>query len=102
MEKSAKLVDFILEQEQREKAKRQRRLMIGGITAGVAAIAILIISLLNRPDGFRRYKMDALTVSQVRVLFQEDPRPLLITVPDQKKAYHPFCRGVCHVANIDL
>lgn len=52
MENSGKLVDFILEKEQREKAKRKRRLMIGGSVAGLFVVGLALYIGLRHQMGF--------------------------------------------------
>ncbi|MEM7367166.1 MAG: TonB family protein [Bacteroidota bacterium] len=76
---SLSLVHYILEKERKEKA-RKRRVVIG-IVLGVAilVVAILIPFQMKKGDRLREFSSSDLTMSQVSVLFQQDPSPLIVT-----------------------
>ena len=75
---SLSLVHYILEKEQKEKARKRRRTL--GISLGIFVLlaAILIPLKLRQGSGLRVYSAEELTMSQVNVLFQQDPSPMIV------------------------
>ncbi|GAB4422455.1 MAG: hypothetical protein OHK0039_38500 [Bacteroidia bacterium] len=77
----AKLFDYILERERKERRRRQLRLalVIGAIAVPVAAGVLWY--RLRPASPYRTYEVARLSYSQVVALLAEDPRPILVHDP---------------------
>lgn len=76
---SLSLVHYILEKERKEKARKRR--VIWGIVIGVVLLlaAIMIPLQMRNGNKLREFSANDLTMSQVSVLFQQDPSPVVVT-----------------------
>ena len=78
----SKLVEYILEKERKEKAKRKKKIFIlgGGVGVLIVGLVVFVFSsgIMSTGVSYRHYTLHDLNQELVKELFQDDTSPLVV------------------------